>query len=71
MNSIVTEQSLSDPQVIADLDAVMKRISDGTPVDAPTSRRIEDRAECITEELRRTHGEIDIDQLLRSVREEA
>jgi hypothetical protein len=51
-----------DPQVLADLDAVLKRILDGTPVDSETSRRIEERAARITEEIRRTHGVIDDDQ---------
>jgi hypothetical protein len=59
-----------DPQVLADLEAVMKRIMDGTPVDAETSRRIEDRADRITEELRRRNVRIDIEQLLRDAREE-
>ena len=37
----------------------MKRIIDGTPVDPETSRRIEERADRITEEIYRTHGLID------------
>lgn len=48
-----------DLQVLADLDAVMKRIIDGTPVDPETSRRIEARADRITEEIRRTRGVMD------------
>lgn len=48
-----------DGQVLADLDAVMKRIIDGTPVDPETSRRIEERADQITEEIRRTRGVMD------------
>ena len=48
-----------DQQVLADLDAVMKRIIDGTPVDPETSRRIEERADRITEEIRRTRGVMD------------
>ena len=48
-----------DQQVRADLDAVMKRIIDGTPVDPETSRRIEERADRITEEIRRTRGVMD------------
>lgn len=48
-----------DPQALADLDAVMKRIIDGTPVDPETSRRIEERADRITDEIRRTHGVMD------------
>ena len=37
----------------------MKRIIDGTPVDPETARRIEERANRITEEIYRTHGLID------------
>ena len=56
MSSTATEPVLIDPQVLADLDAVMKRIVDGTPVDAETSRRIEERADRITDEICRTRG---------------
>jgi hypothetical protein len=48
-----------DLQVLADLDAVMKRIIDGTPIDPETSRRIEERSDLITEEIRRTRGVMD------------
>ncbi len=69
MNSTEIKPGI-DPQVLADLDAVMRRIMDGTPVDPETSRRIEERADRITEELRKKHGQIDVDQLLRDAREE-
>ena len=48
-----------DQQVLADLDAVMKQITDGIPVDPETSRRIEERADRITAELHRTRGIMD------------
>ncbi len=48
-----------DPQVLEDLDAVMRRIIDGTPIDPETSRRIEERANRIKEELRHTRGVMD------------
>jgi hypothetical protein len=51
-----------DPQVLADLNAVIKRIVDGTPVDPETSRRIEERADRITEEIGRTQGDMDDDR---------
>jgi hypothetical protein len=54
-----TTDTSGDSQVRADLDAVMKRIIDGTPIDPETSRRIEKRANRITEEIHRTHGVID------------
>lgn len=57
-----------DQQVNADLDAMMKNIIDGTPLDPETSRRIDERADRITEKLRRLHGVISdaaFDELLR------
>ena len=59
MSTTETELAGIDSQVLADLDAVMKRIIDGTPVDPETSRRIEERADRITEEIRRTRGVMD------------
>ena len=59
MSTAATEPAGIDAQVMADLEAVMKRITDGTPVDPETSRRIEQRADRITEEIRRTRGVMD------------
>ena len=62
MSTAETEAAGIDPQGLADLDAVMRRIIDGTPVDPETSRRIEERADCITEEVRCTRGVMDDDR---------
>jgi hypothetical protein len=59
MDIAETEAGGIDLQVLADLDAVMKRIIDGAPVDPETSRRIEERADRITEEIRLTRGVMD------------
>ena len=59
MGMSTAEPAGMDLQVLTDLDAVMKRIIDGTPVDPETSRRIEERADRITEEIRRTRGVMD------------
>ena len=59
MSTAETEAAGIDLQALTDLDAVMKRIIDGTPVDPETSRRIEERADRITEEIRRTRGVMD------------
>jgi hypothetical protein len=59
MSTAATQPTGIDLQILADLDAVMKRIIDGTPVDPETSRRIEERADRITEEIRRTRGVMD------------
>src|SRR5438132_10027590 len=42
MNTAETEPAGIGLQVLADLDVMMKRIIDGTPVDPETSRRIEE-----------------------------
>jgi hypothetical protein len=57
MSTAASDRSAID-QVMVDLDSVMKRIIDGTPVDPETSR-IEERADQITEEIRRTRGVMD------------
>jgi hypothetical protein len=62
MSTAETEPAGSDPQVLADLDAGMKRIINRTPVDPETSRRIEERADRITEEIRRARGVMDDDR---------
>jgi hypothetical protein len=59
MSTAQIEPAGIDRQVLADLDAVIKRIIDGTPVDPETSHRIEERADRITEEIRRTRGVMD------------
>ena len=59
MSTAEPEPAGIDQQVLADLDAVMKRIIDGTPVDPETSRRIEERADRITEEIRSSRGVMD------------
>jgi hypothetical protein len=59
----------TDPQVLADLDAVMKRIATAGPVDPELSRRIRERAERITEQLGQEHGKLDIAvQVIRETR---
>jgi hypothetical protein len=45
----------------ADADAVMQRFLHGTPLDPEVERRVEERANEITERLRATHGIIDDD----------
>jgi hypothetical protein len=63
MSMAETEPARQRPaKVLADLDAVMKRISDGAAVDPETSRRIEERANRITAEIRRTRGVMDDDR---------
>ena len=56
----------------ADLDAVLKNVIAGTPMDAVLSRRIQERSERMTEELRRKYGELNVAvDLIREVRDES
>jgi len=62
----------SDPAALADLDAVLQHIASGTPLDPELARRIEERSERITGELRQKYGERDIAvELVRAIRDEA
>lgn len=62
----------TDLQVLADLDAVIERISTGKPLDPESSQRIRQRAELVTEQIRQKHGELDIAvKLIREIRDEA
>ena len=55
----------------ADLDAVLKHVTEGTPIDPALSRRVQERSENMTAELRRKHGELNVAVgLLREVRAE-
>jgi hypothetical protein len=46
--------------ILADGEAVIESLMTGRPLDPEISRRIDERAERITEEIRRTHGIVDI-----------
>lgn len=70
MSAAETQPAAADPQVLADLHAVMKRIIDGTTVDPETSRRIEERADRITEEIRRSRGVMDDDRFQSLLRDD-
>ena len=49
----------SDPQELADQVAVLRHAFLGEPLDPEVARRVHERAERITEEVRRTHGDLD------------
>jgi hypothetical protein len=71
MNTIETKAVVADPQEQADFDAVMRQLVDGTPLDDATALRIRERALLATEELRRSNVQVDIDKLIRDVRDES
>jgi hypothetical protein len=66
-----TQNTGIDPAVMDDLRAVIKHLQDKTPMDPELVRRAEERADRVTERLRQEHVEIDIEKLLREVRDES
>jgi hypothetical protein len=59
----------SDPQARDDYKAVMRHITEGSPSNR-NSRRVRERAERITDEIRREHGDIEVVKLLHDARED-
>jgi hypothetical protein len=60
-----------DPAVLDDLRAIMQHLQDKTPMDPELVRRAKERGDRVTERLRQEHVEIDIEKLLREVRDES
>jgi hypothetical protein len=59
------------PELAADTQAVIDKLMTGKPLDPETYRRIRERAEKITEEIRRRHGVLNIAvDLVRETRDE-
>ena len=58
-----------DPEFLADIDALMHHASDKTPVDPELSRRVCERSQRLTEQLRKKPP-IDIEKLIHDAREE-
>lgn len=48
------------PDVLADAQLVAECVASGTPVPLEVARRVRERSERITEQTRRTYGELDI-----------
>jgi hypothetical protein len=53
----------TDPQALADHEAVLRHAFYGEPLDPEIARRVRERAEKVTEEIRRLQGEIDTETL--------
>ena len=53
------------------MDAVLKHVIAGTPIDPALFRRVRERSERMTEELRRKYGELNVAvDLVREIRNE-
>jgi hypothetical protein len=48
------------PDLAADDEAIIEHLTAGTPIDPDVPRRVRERAERITEEVRQKHGVLDI-----------
>jgi hypothetical protein len=59
MNNMDTNNTLP-PDLQADTQAVLEYLTTGKPLDPDTTRRIRERAQGITQELRQKHGTLDI-----------
>ncbi|HZU39335.1 MAG TPA: hypothetical protein VFA18_25645 [Gemmataceae bacterium] len=57
--STETKHTNTDPQQQADFEAVLRHAFEGEPLDSEVARRVEERANHITEEIRRLHGVVD------------
>jgi hypothetical protein len=65
------ENHTTDPTVEADLQAVLDHIITGKPLDPELARRVRERSERATEELRRQYGTREIAvELVREARDE-
>jgi hypothetical protein len=67
-----TMKCMKTTQTKADTKALLEHVATGSPLDAETYRRIRERQEAITADLRKRHGAMDIAvDLIRAVRDES
>lgn len=66
-----SETISSDPQVEADLTAVMEHVTSGKPLDAAVARRVQERGEMIRQEVFARNGLLNVAvDLVREGRDE-
>jgi hypothetical protein len=71
MNISTTPPAGNDSAALADLEAVLRHVASGTPIEPELARRISERSERITEELRQKYGELNVAvDLVREIRDE-
>ncbi len=67
----VSESNRTEPAVEADLAVVMDHLISGNPLDPSVVRRVRERSEQATEEIRRRFGTLDVAvELIRETRDE-
>ena len=63
---------MNNTEKISDKEALLEHLTTGKPLDVETRRRILERGERISEELRQTYGEMNIAvDLIREIRDES
>ncbi len=66
-----TNASSVEAEVLADLEAVLRHVTERTPVEPELARRVRARSEAVQAQLRRTYGELNVAvELVRAVRDE-
>lgn len=67
-----TETKMADrgSQIDTDAEAVLRHAFHGVPLDPEVSRRVQERAARVTEEVYRVHGEIDTETISALFRDE-
>jgi hypothetical protein len=68
--SAETKTTGTGSQVHADAEAVLRHAFHGEPLDPEVSRRVQERAAQVTEEVYRLHGEIDTETISALFRDE-
>ncbi len=66
-----TETSCTNLEALADLEAVIRHVTEGTPVEPQLASRVRARSEAVQAELRRKYGELNVAvDLIREIRDE-
>ena len=64
-------KTMTDAETSADLDAVIRHVTDGTAIDPELSRRVRERSEKLSEQIRRRYGQLEVAvDLVREGRDE-
>lgn len=67
----MSENDTTEPEVLADLDAILEHVFSGTAIEPDLARRVRERSERAQEELRRKHGQLNVAvDLIREIRDE-
>jgi hypothetical protein len=60
-----------EPEVLADVDALMRHLLEKTSVEPELLRRADERADRVIEGLRQRQVQIDVEKLLREARDDS